>query len=165
MKKWCWFLSGVMGLLLLTGCVSTSPEYFDELTPAEQAELLNSARVLALQGKAVPAHLQGVFLELTPHQRIVYDGNKHGKASFRWEIYDSPRRKGNSRITEKDVNPYWVMVYAIGDLTDPQWKLTHAREDETLQDAPQPPRRGDSSGRPAEKRSRPRQFQEVRYKN
>ena len=128
MKKHLWGLLAAAGLLL-SGC-TTSPEYFEELNAAEQTQLVHSARVLALQAKAVPEHLQAVFAELAPYQRIVYDGNKRGKASLRWEIYESPANA--DRLTQKDINPYWVMVYATGDLTDPEWKITHANENPNL---------------------------------
>lgn len=168
MKKLYLMLLAAVVLPVMNGCVSSSPEYFEELTTAEQTQLLNSAKVLALQGKAVPEHLQGVFMELVPYQRIVYDGNKHGKATFRWEIYDSLQGKGK-KVTQKDVNPYWVMVYAIGDLTgDPDWKLSHAHEDENLQTAPQPPRRQNQpQRRQPDRRQNQRhvqQFQQVRYR-
>ncbi|MBE6368755.1 MAG: hypothetical protein E7056_01170 [Lentisphaerae bacterium] len=126
MKKYLFLLA--VGLLL-SGC-ATRPEYFEELTAAEQTQLVNSARTLALQGKAVPDHLRGVFAEVVPYQRIVYEGNKRGRATFRWEIYESPA--DSSRLTQKDINPYWVMVYATGDLTDPDWKLAHANENPNL---------------------------------
>ena len=137
-------------LMTLTGCV-TPPEYYEELTEAEQKQLLHSARVLALQGKAVPDHLRAVFAELKPYQRIVYYGNKKVKASFRWEIYENYSE--NNRVTQKDINPYWVMVYATGDLTDPKWQLTHAHETPGLQT---------QSDRPPVRPQRPKQ--KVRYK-
>lgn len=119
---------------LSSGCMATAPEYYEELTDKERAALINSARVLALKGNAVPAHLQNVFMELAPYERIVYEGNKRGRASFRWEIYESSGN--NRRITQKDINPYWVMVYATGNLRDPEWKLSHARENPGLPDPP-----------------------------
>ena len=128
MKKYLFLLA--VGLLL-SGC-ATRPEYFEELTAAEQTQLVNSARTLALQGKAVPDHLRGVFAEVVPYQRIIYEGNKRGRATFRWEIYE--KRRTGGRLTQKDINPYWVIVYAIGDLRDPSWKLSHANQG-TLQPA------------------------------
>ena len=78
-----------------------------------------SSWALALRSNAVPGHLREAFLKLTPYERIVYDGNKHGKAAYRWEIYEN--RNPGKRIAQRDINPYWVMVYAIGDLRDPAW--------------------------------------------
>lgn len=129
MKNFFLFLLGITGILIAAGCAS-SPEYYDELTEAEQKQLLYSARTLALQGNAVPQRMLLVFNEVEPFQRIVYNGNKRGKASFRWEIYDTPENV--RKLTQKDVNPYWIMVYATGDLTDPKWQLTHANEDPSL---------------------------------
>ena len=129
MKKFFLFLFSTASLIIAGGCVS-SPEYYTELTEAEQKQLLYSAKKLALQGNAVPDRMLLVFKEVEPFQRIVYDGNKHGKATFRWELYDTPENV--RKLTQKDVNPYWVMVYAIGDLTDPKWQLTHANEDPSL---------------------------------
>ena len=129
MKNFFLLLLSVASLIIAGGCVS-SPEYYTELTEAEQKQLLYSARALALQGNAVPERMKMVFKELEPFQRIIYNGNKRGKATFRWEIYDIPENV--RKLTQKDVNPYWVMVYAIGDLTDPKWQLTHANEDPSL---------------------------------
>ena len=129
MQKIFLFLLGIASLIFAGGCVS-SPEYYTELTDAEQKQLLYSARALALQGNAIPERMLLVFKEVEPFQRIVYNGNKRGKATFRWELYDTPENV--RKLTQKDVNPYWVMVYAIGDLTDPQWQLTHANEDPSL---------------------------------
>ena len=130
-KKLCLRLTVVLLMVLFAGgCTAVSPEYFEELSEEELTELRRNAKVLALQGKAVPEHLQGVFAELAAHERILYDGHKSGKATFRWEIYEVP--KNANRLTQKDINPYWVIVYAIGDLRDPEWKLIHAREDDTL---------------------------------
>lgn len=112
--------------ILAGGCLATAPEYYEELDEKERIALRNNAKILAIKGKAVPEHLQAVFLELAPYERIIYEGNKRGRATFRWEIYEN---SGNGRrITQKDINPYWVMVYANGNLRDPDWKLTHARE-------------------------------------
>ena len=125
MKKIGFFVCALAAVLALSGC-ATAPEYYEELTEAEQKQLLHSARVLALKSNAVPEHMKGIFPELNPYQRISYTGNKEGKAVFRWEIYENPANE--RRLTQKDINPYWVMVYATGDLTDPEWKLTHAQE-------------------------------------
>ena len=124
MKKILMLFSAVF-MLTLTGCYST-PEYFDELSREELNVLRNAARALALQGNAVPEHMKAVFVEMQPSERVFYDGDKRGKASFRWEIYDVA--ENDQVLTQKDINPYWVMVYATGDLRDPQWKLTHAHE-------------------------------------
>ena len=129
MKKFFLFLFSAASLIIAGGCVS-SPEYYTELTEAEQKQLLYSARVLALQGNAVPERMLLVFKEVEPFQRIIYNGNKRGKATFRWELYDVPENV--RKLTQKDVNPYWIMVYATGDLTDPKWQLTHANEDPSL---------------------------------
>jgi hypothetical protein len=133
MKKIGFFVCALAAVLALSGC-ATAPEYYEELTEAEQKQLLHSARVLALKSNAVPEHMKGVFPELNPYQRINYTGNKEGKAIFRWEIYENPAN--DRRLTQKDINPYWVMVYAAGDLTDPEWKVTHAQETPGLQTAP-----------------------------
>ncbi len=125
---WAWLLCG--GLLFAAGCRGTGPEHFEELNDAERAGLVRDAKLLALQAKAVPDDLRGVFAEISPHERIIYDGDKHGRAAYRWEIYESAPE--GRRITQKDVNPYWVMVYAEGDLRDPAWKLTHAEMDGVL---------------------------------
>lgn len=135
MKKLFLCLLSAAGIVLAGGCAS-SPEYYEELTPAEQKQLLHSARTLALRGKAVPDRMLGVFSDFVPYQRIVYDGNKRGKATFRWEIYDVPRNA--RKLTQKDINPYWIMVYATGDLTDPKWQLTHAEETPDLNVKQQP---------------------------
>lgn len=112
--------------IILNGCAATSPEHYEELTEKECTALRHAARALALRGNAVPEHLRNAFIKLAPLERIVYDGNKHGKASYRWEIYE--KRSQNKRLQQKDVNPYWVMVYAIGDLRDPSWKLSHTNQ-------------------------------------
>ena len=142
-------------LVLLTGCVAKGPEHYEELSEKERAALLHTARALALRSNAVPAHLQSAFVKLAPYERIVYDGNKHGKASFRWEIYE--KRRTGRRLTQKDVNPYWVMVYATGDLQDPAWKLSHANQSDLNESAPNRPQRL------APGRSRP--VRQVRYNN
>ena len=146
MKKFLMLLAAA-AMLSLAGCYST-PEYFDELSHEELNVLRNAARMLAIKGNAVPEHVQMVFVEMQPYERIVYDGDKHGKATFRWEIYDVPENM--QQLTQKDVNPYWVMVYATGDLRDPQWKLTHAHETPI---APEPRSNGNSVP-PARVRSR-----------
>lgn len=127
MNKIFSFLAVIILAAVLDGCVSSSPEYYEELTEKERTALLHSARALALRGNVVPNHLRSAFIKLAPLERIVYDGDKHGKASFRWEIYE--KRRPGARLTQKDVNPYWVMVYAVGDLQDPSWKLTHANQE------------------------------------
>ena len=149
MKKFL-MLFAALFMLCLAGC-QTSPEYFEELSHEELNVLRNAARMLALKGNAVPAHVQAVFVEMQPYERIIYDGDKHGKASFRWEIYDVPADM--QQLTQKDINPYWVMVYATGDLTDPKWQLTHAHETPGLQT---------QSDRPPVRPQRPKQ--KVRYK-
>ena len=113
-------------VLLLAGCVSRGPEHYEELSEKERSALQHTARALALRSDVVPQHLRNAFMKLAPHERITYDGNKHGKAYFRWEIYE--KRNHNNKLTQKDINPYWVMVYAIGDLRDPSWKLSHANQ-------------------------------------
>lgn len=124
MNKLLLFCAGAV--LLLAGCVSRGPEHYEELDENERTALLHTARALALRGDAVPAHLRNAFVKLSPHERIVYNGDKRGKASFRWEIYE--KRRTGGKLTQQDVNPYWVMVYAIGDLRDPSWKLSHANQ-------------------------------------
>ena len=142
-------------VLFAAGCTAVSPEYFEELSGEERAALLRSAKIMALQSKtAVPAHLRTVFAELAPYERIVYDGNKHGKASFRWEIYENPAN--SERLTQKDINPYWIMVYAMGDLLDPRWKLSHANED--LQPV------AAAGQQPGNQPNRSRKVRQVRYK-
>ena len=130
MRKLTGLMIALMLTALLNGCASTQSEYFDELTAIEETNLELGARKLALQGKAVPDHLLSLFMETKPSRRIIYDGDKSGKATFRWELYDMP--KNPNRITQKDINPHWVMVYAIGDLHDPEWKLSFARETAAL---------------------------------
>ena len=148
------FYFSVLGIIL-SGCAATSPEYYEELNEKERAALLHTARALALRGDAVPTHLRNAFVKLAPHERIVYDGNKRGKAAFRWEIYE--RKTQNSRLTQRDVNPYWVMVYAIGDLRDPAWKLSHANQDGVVNNDQQtPPQR--------QTPQRSHKIQQVRYK-
>lgn len=158
MKRLFELLWVLCAALLLSGCAVGQPEYFDELTEEERLTLIRNAKVVALQRNAVPAHLQGVFSELSPSERIVYTGNKEGKATFRWEIYESPANA--NRLTQKDINPYWVTVYAIGDLLDPDWKLRHAREDKNFSTMQLPQRQ---KSRPVNPNgSRP--VNEVRYK-
>ena len=152
MKK-IFYLAAV--LVLFAGCVAKSPEHYEELSEKERTALQHTARALALRGNAVPLHLQSAFAKLAPYERIVYDGDKHGKATFRWEIYE--KRRSGSRLTQKDVNPYWVMVYAIGDLQDPSWKLSHANQGDIAESVPQYQRRT------APGRSRP--VRQVRYNN
>ncbi len=143
MKKFTSLLAILLFTVLFTGCLATRSEYIDELTPAEEANLELGARKLALQGKAVPNHMLSLFMESKPSRRIVYDGNKSGKATFRWELYDMP--KNPRRITQKDINPHWVMVSATGDLRDPDWKLSFARENPALQmKAPTPPQQNNN---------------------
>ena len=132
MKKIFSFLTAITLAAVVNGCVSSSPEYYEELTEKEHAALQHTARALALRSNAVPGHLQNAFMKLAPLERIIYDGDKRGKASFRWEIYE--KRRTGVRLTQKDINPYWVIVYAIGDLRDPSWKLSHANQG-TLQPA------------------------------
>ena len=124
---------------LLTGC-ATTPEYYEELSEAESAALLKQARKLALSSNRIPGHLQAVFMELPPYVRVLYDGSKHGKATFRWEIYEN--RQNTKQITQRDINPFWINVYAIGDLTDPQWKMFCSQEDHSQKNAAEsaPPR-------------------------
>ena len=154
MNKIFSFLAMIMLAAVVSGCASSSPEYYEELTEKERSALLHSARALALRANAVPGHLRNAFVKLAPHERIVYDGDKHGKASFRWEIYE--KRRAGARLTQEDVNPYWVMVYAVGDLRDPAWKLTHANQGE-LESRQQAP--GFSPFRNS------RQVRQVRYRN
>ena len=143
MKKFTSLLAILLFTVLFTGCLATRSEYIDELTPAEEANLELGARKLALQGKAVPNHMLSLFMESKPSRRIVYDGNKSGKATFRWELYDMP--KNPRRITQKDINPHWVMVSATGNLRDPDWKLSFARENPALQmKAPTPPQQNNN---------------------
>ena len=155
MKKIFGFICVVVFGVLLSGCASTSSEYYEELNEKERAALLQTARALALRGDVVPAHLRNAFAKLAPHERIVYDGDKHGKASFRWEIYE--RRQQSNRLTQKDINPYWVMIYAIGDLRDPSWKVTYANQGTLQKENQIAPRRQTPV------RSRP--VKKVRYKN
>lgn len=116
----------VLGLTaVLTGCRSGGPENYRELSDEERVKLERSARILVMQSKAVPEHLRSIFAEIPGHERIVYTGDRTGRAEYRWEIYDSP---AGPRITQKDVNPFWVRVYAEGDLTAPQWKLTYSQD-------------------------------------
>ena len=112
-------------LALLAGCRSGGSENYRELSDAERIDLELSARKLVMQARVVPEHLRGVFAEIPGHERIVYTGDKAGRAEYRWEIYDSP---AGNRITQKDVNPFWVRVYAEGDLTSPKWKMTHSQD-------------------------------------
>ena len=142
-------------VLLLAGCVSRGPEHYEELSEKERSALQHTARALALRSDVVPQHLRNAFMKLAPHERITYDGNKHGKASFRWEIYE--KRNHNNKLTQKDINPYWVMVYAIGDLRDPSWKLSHANQGMIK---PQTPGNLMVPGN-----NRSRQVRQVRYKN
>ena len=134
MNKIFSFLAMIMLAAVVSGCASSSPEYYEELTEKERLGLQHTARALALRSNAVPEHLKSAFMKLTPLERITYNGNKHGKATFRWEIYE--KRRANARLTQKDVNPYWVIIYATGDLLDPAWKLSHANQG-SLQTAPQ----------------------------
>lgn len=153
MNKFLLICTGAV--MLLAGCVSRSPEHYEELSEKERSALLHTARALALRGDAVPPHLKSAFVKLAPHERIIYNGDKHGKAAFRWEIYE--KRSSSNKITQKDVNPYWVMIYAIGDLRDPAWKLTHANQGDIKKN---------SQFNPAQSNSfRGRQFRHVRYKN
>ena len=116
----------VLGLTaVLTGCRSGGPENYRELSDEERVKLERSARILVMQSKAVPEHLRSIFAEIPGHERIVYTGDRTGRAEYRWEIYDSP---AGPRITQKDVNPFWVRVYAEGDLRDPSWKMTHSSD-------------------------------------
>lgn len=142
----------------LSGCVSSSPEYYEELSESERSSLQHAARALALRGNAVPNHLRNAFVKLSPYERIVYDGDKRGKATYRWEIYEN--RTPGKNIGQQDINPYWVMVYAIGDLRDPSWKLNHANEDRSMNNAPaiRP------GGAMPFEGNRPRQIRKVRYK-
>lgn len=152
MKKFTSLLAILLFTVLFTGCLATRNEYIDELTPAEEANLELGARKLALQGKAVPNHMLSLFMESKPSRRIVYDGNKSGKATFRWELYDMP--KNPRRITQKDINPHWVMVSATGDLRDPDWKLSFARENPALQvKAPTPPQQNNNRAPQRQRRS------------
>ena len=154
MKKFTSLLAVLLLSVLFTGCLATRSEYIEELTPTEEANLELGARKLALQGKAVPNHMLSLFMETKPSRRIVYDSNKTGKATFRWELYDMP--KNPRRITQKDINPHWVMVSATGDLRDPEWKLSFARENPALQMAPpMPPQQ--NNNRAPQRQQRPRQ--------
>ena len=162
MKKITGLLTALVLTVLLNGCISSQSEYFEELTPTEEKTLLLGARKLALQGKAVPEHMLSLFMEKEPARRIVYEGNKSGKATFRWELYDMP--KNPKRITQKDINPHWIVVYAIGDFRDPEWKLAFAQTGKTLQMAspdqlaPERPRSPEPSRRPVRSRQQRRNY-------
>ena len=149
-------LAALTALALMAGCRSGGAENYRELSDAERIELELSARNLVIQSKVVPEHLRSVFAEIPGHERIVYSGDKAGRAEYRWEIYDSP---AGSKMTQKDVNPFWVRVFAEGDLTRPKWKLTHSR-DWT------PPGAGSSGGQPRRERRMPgaRPGDTVRYR-
>ena len=147
-------LIGIGAVMLLAGCVSRGPEHYEELSEKERSALLHTARALALRGDAVPGHLRNAFVKLAPHERIVYDGDKHGKASFRWEIYE---KRNGGKLTQQDINPYWVMIYAVGDLRDPSWKLSHANQGGINQ--------GNNNQLRQYPGSRNRQVRQVRYKN
>ena len=156
MKKFTSLLAILLLTVSFTGCLATRSEYIDELTPTEEAALELGARKLALQGQAVPNHLLSLFMESKPSRRIVYDSNKSGKATFRWELYDMP--KNPNRITQKDINPHWVMVSATGDLRDPEWKLSFARENPALQTTPAAPAAPQqNNNRAPQRQQRPRQ--------
>lgn len=128
MKKKSWRVLLAITIVMqifFCGC-ATNPEYYEELTEQESKVLVESARQLALSSNRIPAHLQGVFMELAPYQRILYNGSKRGKATFRWEIYEN--RVNEKQITQRDINPFWINVYATGDLRDPEWKLFCSQE-------------------------------------
>ena len=154
MKKIFSFLTAITLAAVVSGCASSSPEYYEELTEKERLGLQHTARALALRSNAVPEHLKSAFMKLTPLERITYNGNKHGKAAFRWEIYE--KRRANARLTQKDVNPYWVIIYATGDLLDPAWKLSHANQGDLT---------NDSSPQPDMNRNWQINRNQVRYKN
>ena len=162
MRKLTGLLAALLLTVLLNGCASTQSEYFEELTAVEETNLELGARKLALQGKAVPEHMLSLFMETKPSRRIVYEGNKSGKATFRWELYDMP--KNPRRITQKDINPHWIVVYAIGNLRDPEWKLAFAQENNALQMVspdqlmPEQPRSPAKTGRPARSRQKRRSY-------
>ena len=158
MKKLFGYLFLTLLSLILSGCASSSPEYYEELSETERISLQHAARALALRGNAVPGHLRNAFVKLSPYERIVYDGDKRGKATYRWEIYEN--RASGKNIRQEDINPYWVMVYAIGDLRDPSWKLNHANEDRSVDNAPVV----SPGGTMPFDGSRPRQIRKVRYK-
>lgn len=162
MKKITGLLTALVLTVLLNGCISSQSEYFEELTPTEEKTLLLGARKLALRGKAVPEHMLSLFMEKEPARRIVYEGSKSGKATFRWELYDMP--KNPSRITQKDINPHWIVVYAIGDFRDPEWKLAFAKTGKTLemvspaQLAPERSRQLEQPQRPVRSRQQRRSY-------
>ena len=162
MKKLSILPAFLLLTVLFTGCMAAKSEYFEELTPAEEKALLLGARKLALQGKAVPEHMMNLFMEKEPARRIVYEGSKSGKATFRWELYDMP--KNPSRITQKDINPHWIVVYAIGDFRDPEWKLAFAQTGKTLemvspaQLAPERSRQLEQPQRPVRSRQKRRSY-------
>lgn len=155
MKKFLGLL--MAGLLALAGglcgCRSGDAAYYRELSDPQRAELEKSAKLLVLQSKAVPEHLRAVFEELPGHERIVYTGDCRGRAEYRWEIYES---SGGARISQKDVNPFWIRVYAEGDLLHPEWKM--ACSGPGVPASGKPPTSGDRSGQ-----ARPTQ-NSVRYR-
>ena len=123
--KILWPVTALVLICGVFGCGSGAPEYYRELSEEERAALEESARKLVLQSNVVPEHLRPIFREIRGHERIVYTGDRRGKAEYRWEIYDNP---SGSRLTQKDINPFWVRVYAEGDLRDPSWKMTHSSD-------------------------------------
>ncbi len=108
---------------VLCGCRSGTSEYYRELSDEQRAELEKSAKLLVLQSQAVPERLRGVFEEIPGNERIIYTGDCRGRAEYRWEIYENSE---TTRIRQKDVNPFWIRVYAEGDLLNPQWKMAHS---------------------------------------
>ena len=152
MKKLLTVSTALLALLMFNGCVSGSPEHYEELTAEEHASLVNSAKVLILQSKLVPAHLQQSFVRISPQERIIYNGDKHGKASLRWEIYENRPRSGQ-KITQKDINPYWITAQATGNLLNPQWQVSQAQSMVPQKLAPGQSRNGG------------RQVRSVRYKS
>ena len=85
-------------VLAAAGCLSGGPENYRELSEEERVALENSARLLVIQSKVVPEHLRNVFAEIPGHERIVYTGDRAGRAEYRWEIYDSP---AGGKITQR----------------------------------------------------------------
>ena len=152
MKKLLTISTALLVLLLFNGCISNSPEHYEELTADEHAALVNSAKVLILQSKLVPAHLQQSFIRVAPEERIIYNGDKRGKASLRWEIYENRPRAGQ-KITQKDINPYWITAQATGNLLDPQWQVSQAQSAVPQKFAPGQNRNGS------------RQVRSVRYRS
>lgn len=82
--------SGVFILLLLAGCASHTMmlggERIEILSPAEEAELVSTARATVAKSRQLSRKEQQLIREQTPRFKIRYTSSRTGDASVTWKI-------------------------------------------------------------------------------